>query len=161
PFDIPADGPDIFRNFAIKLNLKKDEWVKAIEFRPSANASHHALFFLDQTGQAVQLDAADPRPGFSGMNFLARDPNAITAREARGQRGGGFGAGLLNGGARGLGGWAVGGTPHPLPEGLAHALPKDSDLVLQMHFHPIGKVQHEQATVGFYFADGPPKRTLT
>src|SRR5881296_3478000 len=30
-----------------------------------------------------------------------------------------------------------------------------------MHFHPIGKVQQEQATVGFYFADGPPKQTLT
>src|SRR6185295_14574223 len=32
PFEIPADGPDIFRNFAIRLNLKEDQWVKAIEF---------------------------------------------------------------------------------------------------------------------------------
>jgi hypothetical protein len=29
-----------------------------------------------------------------------------------------------------------------------------------MHFHPSGKVEKEQSTLGFYFADGPPKRTL-
>ena len=174
PFDIPAGGPDIFRNFAIPLNLQKDQWVKAIEFRPSANASHHALFFLDQTGEAVQLDKEDPKPGFTGMNFLARSftggalagggRGGLGQRGQRGQlgqRGGGAAAALLSGSITGLGGWAVGGTPHALPEGLAHAVPKNSDLVLQMHFHPIGKVQHEQATIGFYFTDSPPKRTLT
>src|SRR5262249_53528921 len=131
-----------------------------IEFRPSSNASHHALFFLDQTGQAVELDKADPRPGFSGMSFLARNPNTAPGFAALRQSGGNR-AGLLNGSVSGLGGWAVGGSPHPLPEGLARALPKNSDLVLQMHFHPVGKVQHEQSTIGFYFADAPPKRTLT
>src|SRR5262245_41485983 len=67
PFDVPAGGPDIFHSFAIRLNLNEDKWVKAIEFRPSSKSSHHALFFLDETGQAVQLDAADPKPGFTGM----------------------------------------------------------------------------------------------
>ena len=38
-FEIPADGPDVFRNFAIPLNVSKDEWVRAIEFRSSAKAS--------------------------------------------------------------------------------------------------------------------------
>src|SRR5215471_479812 len=158
PFDIPADGPDIFRSFAIKLNLKKDEWVKAIEFRSSANASHHALFFLDETGQAVKADEADPLPGFSGMNFLGARANNL-GRGGLGQRAGRGGA-RLPGLARGLGGWAVGGAPSFLPEGLARALPKDSDLVLQMHFHPTGKPEREQATLGLYFAEKPPSRTL-
>ena len=74
PFEIPADGPDVFRNFAIPLNVNQDQWVRAVEFRSSAKASHHALFFLDQTGQAVKADQADPRPGFNGMNFLGRGP---------------------------------------------------------------------------------------
>src|SRR5204862_7648007 len=38
PFDVPASGPDIFRSFAIRLNLKEDKWVKAIEFRPSSKS---------------------------------------------------------------------------------------------------------------------------
>ena len=151
-FEVPADGPDVFRNFAVKLNLKEDKWIKAIEFRPAANASHHALFFMDLTGQAVQLDEADPRPGFAGMNFLA----SSLAGQRLGQRGGA----LRDRAAAGLGGWAVGGSPRELPEGLARRLAKDADLVLQMHFHPTGKIEREQATLGFYFADAPPKRTL-
>src|SRR5262249_13023182 len=108
-FEVPPDGPDVFRNFALKLNLSEDKWVKAIEFRPAANASHHALFFLDLTGQAVQLDAADPRPGFIGMNFLAGSLLGL----GRGQRGGDA---TGDRGAAGLGGWAVGGSPRELPE---------------------------------------------
>jgi hypothetical protein len=153
----------VFRNFAIALDLKQDQWVKAVEFRPSANASHHALFFLDQTGQALKLDAADPRPGFTGMNFLSSDPNAA-GDDRRGGRGGlgqrGQAIERRLAGAS-LGGWAVGGTPSALPEGLARPVPEGSDLVLQMHFHPTGKPEREQATVGLYFADAPPKRTLT
>jgi mono/diheme cytochrome c family protein len=151
-FEVPADGPDVFRNFAVKLNLSEDKWVKAIEFRPSANASHHALFFVDVTGQAVELDAADPRPGFIGMNFLA----GSLLGQGRGQRA----ATVRDRGAAGLGGWAVGGSPRELPEGLARRLPKEADLVLQMHFHPTGKIEREQSTIGFYFADAPPKRKL-
>ena len=151
PFEIPADGPDVFRNFAIKLDLPEDKWVQAIEFRSSANASHHALYFLDQTGAAMKADEADPRPGFSGMNFAG---GGVLAR-ANG--GAGAGAGL----AARLGGWAVGAAARRLPEGLARPLPKGSDLILQMHFHPTGKIEREQATIGFYFASAPPKRTLT
>jgi hypothetical protein len=146
PFEIPADGPDVFRNFAIPLNVSRNQWVRAIEFRSSAKSSHHALFFLDQTGEAVKADQADPRPGFGGMNFLG------------GQR---LGRGGVFGGRSGLGGWAVGGTPSGLPEGLARPLPQGSDLILQMHFHPTGKIEREQATVGIYFSDKPPARTLT
>jgi hypothetical protein len=29
-----------------------------------------------------------------------------------------------------------------------------------MHFHPTGKIEREQSTIGFYFADAPPKRKL-
>jgi hypothetical protein len=162
PFELPPDGPDVFRNFAIKLNLKKDQWVKAVEFRSTARASHHALFFLDQSGQAVKMDEADPSPGFAGMSFLG------TATVAAGNTAG-RGAllqrlqnrNLLDVARASLGGWAVGGVPQPLPEGLARPLPQESDFVLQMHFHPTGKVEKEQATIGLYYADGPPKRTLT
>ncbi len=35
-FEVPARGPDIYRNFVVPLNLDRDTWVRAIEFRPSA-----------------------------------------------------------------------------------------------------------------------------
>jgi mono/diheme cytochrome c family protein len=160
PFDVPASGPDIFRSFAIRLNLKEDKWVKAIEFRPSSKSSHHALFFLDETGQAVQMDAADPKPGFTGMRFLRTGANGTRGGGVRrlGQR---QGNAVTERAAAGLGGWAVGGSPRELPEGLARRLPKDADLVIQMHFHPTGRAEREQPTLGIYFADTPPQRTLT
>ena len=38
----------------------------------------------------------------------------------------------------GLGGWVPGTTPSFLPAGIAMPLPKNSDLILQTHFHPNG-----------------------
>lgn len=137
PFTIPADGPDLYRNFAIPLNLKEDRWVRAIEFRPGARSVvHHSLFFVDETGSARKADADDPEPGFRRMGLAL-------------QRGGR------------LGGWAVGGSPRQLPDGLAHRLPAGSDLILSTHFHPSGKAETEESVVGFFFADEPPSQEFT
>src|SRR5262245_47300714 len=66
-FDVPATGPDVYRNFVVPLNLDRDVWVRAIDFRPSARAVvHHSLFFLDATGVARERDESDPGPGFRG-----------------------------------------------------------------------------------------------
>lgn len=133
-FPVPAEGPDIYRNFALSLRLPEDKWVKAVELRPSARGVvHHALFFLDNTGAALAQDGKDGRPGFKGMTFRR---------------------------AGSLGGYAPGATVHFLPDDYAMALPKQSDLVLAMHFHPSGKPEVEQSTVGLYLADAPPARDL-
>ncbi len=134
PFEVPADGPDLYRNFVIPLELAQDEWVTAVEVRPSARSVvHHARFFLDDTGTARQLDARDAGPGFDGIAFAATGN---------------------------LGGWAVGGVPRRLPDGLARPLPKDAELVLQVHFHPSGKPEREQTTLGIHFASERPERSL-
>ena len=63
-------------------------------------------------------------------------------------------------GGNSLGGWAVGATPTFLPDGLAFLLPKGSDFVLQTHFHLTGKPESERSTIGLYFADHAPERSL-
>lgn len=60
-----------------------------------------------------------------------------------------------------LAGWAVGGMPERLPDGLALRVAKGSSLVLQSHFHPSGKRESERTRLGIYFAKKPPERTLT
>lgn len=135
-FAVPADGPDIYRNLVIPLNLPEDKWIKAIELRPSARTVvHHVLFFADDSASARRADAADPRPGFAGMGFGRK--------------------------ASALGGWALGSQTHPYPDGLAVKLPKGDDLVFQYHFHPSGKPEQEKSQVALYFAKAPPTRTLT
>jgi mono/diheme cytochrome c family protein len=140
-FEVPASGPDIFRNFVIPSGLTEDKWVRAVEFRPAARAVvHHALFAYVRGGAYAKLDGADGRPGFRGLAPIGANP-AISPAGA-------------------LGGWAVGATPRFLPEGQALPMGRGSDFVIQMHFHPTGKVETERATVGIYFAQAAPERRL-
>ena len=135
PFTVPAEGPDIYRQFVISLPLEKDEWVQGIEIRSTTNsgALHHVLVWLDSTGEARKQDEADEGPGFRKMSF--RRTGA-------------------------LGGWAVGGGPRMLPEGLAYPLPKGSDVILSCHFHPTGKEAQEKVTLGLYMAKSAPTRHI-
>ena len=166
-FEVPARGPDVYRSFVVPLNLDRDVWVRAVDFRPSARAVvHHSLFFLDATGAARERDDSDPGPGFRG---------SMGGGVRLGGRGGCGGlAGLLGGGAAnepptdpisrvagGLGGWALGGRALELPDGLAFPVPKGSDLILSTHFHPSGKAETEKSTIGLYFAPGPPAQAFT
>lgn len=138
-YDVPAAGPDQFRNFVIPTRLAEDRWVRAVEFRPSARkVVHHAIFSWIKGGAAASRDGADGKPGFPGIGLPS--------------------LGDSNSGP--LGGWATGGTPAFLPEGLAARLPAGSDFVLQIHFHLSGKPETERSSVGFYFADKAPERTL-
>ena len=134
PFAVPADGPDIYRNFVIPIELAADQWVQAIELRPSSRSVvHHVLYFADTSGEARKMAAETG--GFNGMKVTR--------------------------GTLPLGGWAVGAQPQRLPHGLALKLPKGSALVMQYHFHPTGKAETEESTIGLYFAKAAPERTLS
>src|SRR5215472_1552188 len=138
-FDLPASGPDVYRNFVIPTGLAEDKWVRAVEFRPSARKVVHHVLYAWVSGGSLKQTGADGKLGFGGMGTVGVVP---------GQGGGS------------LGGWAVGNTPVLLPDGLALPLPKGSDFVLQMHFHLTGKAETEQSTVGIYFADKAPEKRL-
>ena len=136
-YELKAEGRDVFRVFVIPTNLTEDKYVRAVEFRPgNRKIVHHALFFLDNSGTARKLDAQDPGPGYSRMG----------------------GPGFLPTG--GLGGWAPGFTPFNLPKGVGRPVRKGADLVIQVHFHPSGKVETEQSTIGLFFTKEPPEKIL-
>ncbi len=131
PFDIPADGPDIYRYFVFPTGVDSDRLASAIEFRADTPRSvHHATIFLDRSGAARRLDAADPGPGYSRSGSM------------------GFAV------SGGLGGWGPGATPQRLPLGMGRLISQGADLVVQVHYHPSGKPERDQPMVGVYFA--PP-----
>ena len=168
-FDVPAEGPDIYRNFVLPLALNEDRWVRAIDFRPSApDVVHHSLFFFATEGKARELDKSEPGPGFGGgmggvfrLRFGDQSP-IVRLLAARKEQDGdpnqnaplaqatlGFGP---------LGGWALGKQPQYLKDDLAFSLPAGSDLILSTHFHPSGKAEREVSKVGLYFGDKPRQR---
>ncbi|MBI3865727.1 MAG: redoxin domain-containing protein [Planctomycetia bacterium] len=134
PFEIPADGRDVFRNFVIPSGVAEDKLVAAVEFRPgNRRAVHHAIFYLDTSGIARKKDADDPGPGYGSFG----------------------GPGFVPSGA--IGGWAPGGTPQVLRDGMGRPLRKGSDIVIQIHYHPTGKPEIDQSSIGIHFVKGTEK----
>ena len=135
-YTLRADGPDVFRNFAIPLPVDSTRYVKALEFRPgNARIVHHATMMIDRSGAARRRDGRDGAPGFDGMSFGE-------AEDADGH--------FL--------GWTQGKTPYPGSDSLAWRLDPGTDLLLQLHMLPTGKEESIEARVGLFFADAPPKR---
>ncbi len=135
PYTVPADGPDIYRNFPAKVPTTEEKWIRAYQFRPlKRTVVHHSLFKADTSGRARELDARDEVPGYTGMDGGV--PNKIN-----------------------LGGWAVGGRARVFPEEAPLRLPAGSDFLFESHFHPSGKAEAELSSIGLYFTDEPATRT--
>jgi hypothetical protein len=131
-FTLAGEGKDEYRNFVIPTNYAEDRWISTVEVRPgNSKVVHHVLIFLDTTGTARKLDAKDAAPGYSTFG----------------------GIGFLPSG--GLGGWAPGNLPRPLPPGTGVLLPKGADIVLQVHYHRSGKSESDRTKIGVHFAKGP------
>jgi len=138
-YTLAATGRDEFRVFVIPSNLTEGRWVSAIDFRPgNAKVVHHIIAAYDEKGRAKKLDAADPGPGyqtFAGFGEILP------------------GVPLMPSG--GLGGWAPGKSPKPLPQGVGRWVPAGSDVLLQIHYHKSGKVESDRTAIGLYFAKEP------
>jgi hypothetical protein len=142
PFTLAADGDhgrDVYRCFVIPLNFTENKYVTAVEFHPgNTKIVHHSIFFLDTNGIAAKKEQenTDGQIGYSTFGGPGFTPTG------------------------GLGGWAPGAIPTPLPDGWARMLRKGSDLVIQLHLHPDGKVETEQSSLGIYFAKEKPDRIV-
>lgn len=142
-YELPADGPDVYRYFHVSSALSEARDVVAVDFRPGdPSVVHHSLVYLDVDGAAEALDAADPRPGFSLFG-----PDAVESeREPAFMRGGP------------IAGWAPGNQPYLYPEGLAMRLPGGVDFVIEVHYHLTGRATRDKSALAFYFADAPVAR---
>jgi thiol-disulfide isomerase/thioredoxin len=140
PMVLSPDGEDLYRAFAIPFSLDHDVTISGVEFRPgNRRVVHHSRVHLDATGDAIRRDRTDPGPGFAGwvrkVSFELPYP--------------------------GLGGWSPGMTPRFAPDGVGRLVPHGSDVVFMIHYHPSGKVERDQSSVGLYFARGPVTRQMT
>jgi tetratricopeptide (TPR) repeat protein/mono/diheme cytochrome c family protein len=131
-FAMPATGPDLFRNFVLPVPITAERHVRAIEFRPgNSRAIHHVRILIDETRECRWRDAQDPEPGFAGMDAPgAHFPDGHFL------------------------GWAAGKIPSATS--LPWPLEAGSDLVVEMHLRPTGRIESVQASIGLYFSDSPP-----
>jgi hypothetical protein len=53
---------------------------------------------------------------------------------------------------QGMLGWAPGLLPRFMPDGVGFHLPKNSDIVMQVHYHRNGRAEKDRTQIGLYFA---------
>ncbi|MBT4138409.1 MAG: redoxin domain-containing protein [Candidatus Latescibacteria bacterium] len=136
-YPVEAIGRDEYRCFVLPTNLTKDRFVSAIELLPGEReVVHHVSVYVDVSGKARMLQDLAPNVGYPSF--------------------GGIGVPLYEA----LGGWAPGNTPFILPEGIGRRLPAGSDIVLQIHYHKIGRAVDDQSRLGIYFAKKPVEKRL-
>ena len=138
PFRVPADGPDMFWNFILSPAIGQGRYIRSIEVRPgNARSVHHANLLLDRARSSRHQEKI-PGEGFAGMDLNIEtqtfDPDSHFLF------------------------WKPGGKPWVEPPGMSWRLDPGNDLVLNVHFHPTGKVELVQPSVGLYFSDDPPTR---
>jgi peroxiredoxin len=139
-FTVPADGPDLYRSFAVPLPLDHEVTINGVEFHPgNRRVAHHSRMYLDDTGEARRREQADPQPGFNAWH---KNPAGQDLPYP------------------GIGGWTPGMTPRFAPEGVGRIIPRGSDLIMQLHYHPVGKPEPDRSSIGLYFARKPVTRKL-
>jgi peroxiredoxin len=161
-FTLGPTGRDHFRCFVMPTKLKEDVYVSAVEVRPTnPRIVHHALLFIDTMGKgrvlekrAQEEEAKKPKLDlpqgghFTDGSVLDRGPGYTKA----------MGVGFIPQG--GLSGWAPGTQAYHLPDGIGFLLPKNSDVVMQVHFHRNGRTERDRTQVGLYFAKKKVERPI-
>ena len=134
---VPPRTKDVYRCFVLPTDFNETRWIKATDILPGDRRSvHHVILFLDSSGQAEKLDAAEDGPGYSCYGG-PKTPIDFTD--------------LLTGSVT-LGGWAPGTRPAPLPEGIAMELPPHTRIVMQVHYYTRGGSRPDLTRAGLYFA---------
>ncbi|MBI4747027.1 MAG: hypothetical protein HY774_00940 [Acidobacteria bacterium] len=136
-FSIPASGDDIYQCFVLPHKFDQEAFLTASEILPdAAEVVHHVLLFVDTSGEAERLDADDPAPGYTSFGGPGFIPAAL------------------------LGGWAPGNFPRFTPKGIGVKIPKNSRIVMQVHYHPNGTAFTDRTRLGLHFAKEPVETEL-
>ncbi len=141
PFEMPAAGSDVFRNFIVPTGIDKVKYVRGLEVHlTNQRVVHHANVVLDRTQSLRARDGVDGQPGFPGMDIITEaapdnfDPDSHFLF------------------------WKPATVLRPEPDDMSWRLDPGTDLVLNLHLQPTGKPESVQAEIGLYFSPTPPTR---
>jgi Flp pilus assembly protein TadD/mono/diheme cytochrome c family protein len=138
-YTLRAEGGDVFRNFVFAVPGVGSRYVRAIEILAgNKRIVHHANVIIDRTGTSRRRDETDPAVGFEGMDVeIASDQFEPDSHFLF---------------------WKPGTPPTTEPDDMAWRIDRGTDLVLNMHLQPSGKVEQLKPSIGLHFTDRTPTR---
>ena len=141
-FDVPKSGQLQYSFLIVPLNLSKDTWVRAAEFRiDQRSLVHHINAFV--------------RP--AGSSYLAGFPVGEIFSPTVAQRGKRRPEERVFDRRQLILGYEPGYEAMPWLEQGAKLIPAGSDLILEMHYNPNGQPAIDHSEFGLYFADQAPQ----
>jgi peroxiredoxin len=141
--DVPADGPDIYQTVPLRVPADRDLIVAGLEFRPgNRRVVHHSRIHLDVSRDARRLQERHKDGGARIIGVGAADPRSVELPYP------------------GIGAWTPGITARLAPEGVGRLIPRGSDVVVQIHYHPTGRPERDQSSLGLYLAKKPVTKTM-
>jgi mono/diheme cytochrome c family protein len=119
---------DEYRCFVIPSGVTQDRFLRGLEVLPGNHmAVHHVLVYQDVTGEAAQLDAQTPEPGY--ISFGGPGVNGATL----------------------IGAWVPGARIDLLPPFMGVKLKANADLVIQVHFPGAATGLTDQSVLNMFF----------
>jgi len=138
PVTIAADAGDFYHCYVLPTHYGTDKYLSAIAFQPgNPHVADHALEYLDVHRQVRLLNHTQPGSGFT----VSRSSSGLLPSMV-------------------IGGWGISTPARPYPQGSGLLLPKDADLLLEVHYHGTGKPETDLPKVLLYFCDKPPDKQV-
>lgn len=169
-YEVAAAGTDEYIYFAIPTNLAEDRWVKAVEVRPGNHAVvHHVLAYVQPGGTGVvtrSQEAANedlPVPMFFNEGEALRVlPDAPVSDDGCTLANGGSATSMdmTTGPIKLLSTFVPGYRGDVYVSGLGKLVPKESEILFQIHYTRTGKVERDRTSIAFVFADEPPEKVI-
>lgn len=130
---VASGSRDQFTCFVMDPELKAERWITGVQVTAGNKAVvHHALIFADSSGEAAALANAD------GSYDC---PTGVV----------GLGGELIAA-------WAPGAVPNETPEGAGIAVAAGTQIVMQIHYHPVGDIADvDVSEVDIRWQDTPPE----
>jgi len=130
---INGDFKDSYRNFVLDIPIDKDYEIAAVEFRPgNTKVVHHALMWLDTTGEAMAKDNASPEDGYEGFGGPGFTPTLS------------------------YGGWVPGAASRFYPPGIGNKMFKNGKIVVQIHYAASATEEFDQSTINIFYKKNEP-----
>jgi tetratricopeptide (TPR) repeat protein len=136
PYVLSPGRTDVFRTFVLPAEVPAARYVRGVELRLGNRATvHHANIKIDRTRSSRRLDEREPEPGYEGSAGQgARFPDGHFL------------------------GWTLGQQPRFLGDDMVWRLEPGSDIVVEMHMVPAGRLEQIELSVGLFLTDRPTSR---
>lgn len=119
---------DLYRCFVVPTGIPSTQYITKIEVIPgNRNIVHHVLIYQDQSNTCVNLDNADPGPGYTNFGGVGSNTATLVA------------------------GWVPGQGVYELPHNMGIQLQGNAKLIFQVHYPggTFGQVDSTQVRLTF------------